>query len=293
MDYHAFLDDSYVDHTTSTVKELYYTKSFADVTLVCHNNIKVKAHKFILSSNSEVFELTLKMVDDVVNIPNVRPEEMSLILQFMYTGQVEVPKKSIVEFSQAANELKVKYIDEELMNECVKKQTKSFEKTKSIKKEDGQIEPNEVLCSSDDSFMREQSSASLKRKNGLRPPTNWKCKECDLPLHKEASYNSHMEKVHHKTKWKCIDCDKSFKTYSGYSYHKDSVHEQLKHPCPECPMKLSSKSNLNLHITSKHMNISYQCKQCPYKGTQAASLRRHIKLQHSVVKHDKIIEKYW
>ena len=266
MDSHEFLFDSHVGHTSSLVKDLFDTKSFADVTLVCHDNIKLKAHKFILSSYSEVFELTLKMVNDIVHIPKVRQEEMLLILQFMYTGRVEVPKKSLIEFSQAVQELKVKYIEDKFLVKLLK-----------LHAEERDLE----------------EKLSAKRRRDLRSNRKWRCPICNVSLHREASFNCHMETVHQKTKYKCIECDISFKSQSGYNYHRDSVHDKRKHPCPQCSKVMTSKSNLTLHIKSKHMNIVYQCEQCPYKGTQAASLRRHMKLQHTLVKQEKLVDKYW
>ena len=266
MNFHEFLFDSHGGHTSSLVKDLFDTKSFADVTLVCHDNIKLKAHKFILSSYSEVFELTLKMVNDIVYIPKVRQEEMLLVLQFMYTGKVEVPKKSIPEFSQAVQELKVKYIDDKCLVQLRVEHTEG----KNVEKK-----------------------SYTKRKRGPRLNRKWRCEICDLSLHREASFNSHMETVHHKTKYKCLDCDITFKSQSGYNYHRDSIHDKLKHPCSQCSKVMASKSNLNLHIKSKHMNVVYQCKQCPYKGTQASSLKRHMRLQHTVIKHEKLVDKYW
>ena len=325
MDYHEFLFDSHVDHTNSILKDLHDTKSFADVTLVCQDNFKLKAHKFILSSYSEVFELTLKMVNDVVNIPKVRQEEMLLILQFMYIGKVEVPKKNIVEFSQAVRELKVKYINDESINRFVEEHVKEVKKKELLEEQfkemkelleqnlmkvkelqeehvkevkvkellEEQIKEVKAKELQVEHVKEVKEKISTKKKRGPRSHISWRCKECDLPLHREASYNVHMDTVHHKTKWKCLDCDITFKSQSAFNYHRDSVHIQLKHPCPHCFKVVASKSNLTLHIKAKHMKIEYPCKQCPYKGTQASSLRRHMILKHTVAKHDKLVEKYW
>ena len=333
MDYHEFLFESHVDHTNSLLKHLYDTKSFADVTLVCQDNFKLQAHKFILSSFSEVFELTLKMVNDVVNIPKVRKEEMLLILQFMYIGKVEVPKKNIVEFSQAVRELKVKFINDESLNIFVEEHVKevkkkvfkemkelleqNLKKVKELPDQDvkevkvKELQDEHVKDIKVKELLEEQfkevkekelqvehvkevkEKTSTKKKRGPRSHTSWRCKECDLPLHREASYNAHMDTVHHKTKWKCLDCDITFKSQSAFNYHRDSVHIRLKHPCPQCSQVMASKSNLTLHIKAKHMKIEYPCKQCSYKGTQASSLRRHMILKHTVAKHDKLVEKYW
>ena len=303
MDYHEFLLESHDCHTSSLVKDLHNTKFFADVTIVCQDDFKLKAHKFILSFYSEVFELTLKMVNDIVNIPQVRQEEMLLILQFMYIGKVEVPKKTIVEFSQAVRELKVKYINDETLNELLEEHLSKVKAKelleeqvkglKVIKMLEDQVKEGKVqeLLEKQNKHVEKKKSKKGKRGPGWSP--SWSCKECDLPFHREASYSCHMETVHHKTKWKCLDCDTTFKSQAAINYHRDSVHNQLKHPCPQCSQVMASKSNLTLHIKSKHMNIVYQCKQCTYKGTQAGSLRRHMKLQHSVGKHEQLVERYW
>ena len=43
------------DHVLANMKHLLLSTDFADVTLVCDDNVQVKAHSFILSSCSTVF----------------------------------------------------------------------------------------------------------------------------------------------------------------------------------------------------------------------------------------------
>ena len=280
MDYHEFFFESHVDYTNSLVRELHETKSFFDVTLVCADDIKIKAHKFILSSYSEVFELTLKMVNDVINVPKIKKEEMVLILQFMYLGKVDVPKKNVIDFAHGIRELKVRNMDNESTVKLLKEHVEDVKLEKSDIMDEISTETEPMHDKNSSSLVKEKKSTKKKNRLNLK----WKCIECGLTLRRQSSLNFHMDSVH-GTKWKC--CDKIFKSQSALNYHKEAFHDQLKHPCSHCPLSMSSRSNLRQHIKSKHMNIGFPCMQCSYKGTQAASLRRHMKSMHTIGKREK------
>ena len=52
------------DVIISYLSELYYSKHFADVTLVCKNQRRIKAHGVILAANSNMFQEILRNSED-------------------------------------------------------------------------------------------------------------------------------------------------------------------------------------------------------------------------------------
>ena len=67
-----------------------------DVTLVCEDKTKFKAHKFVLNACSPVFQSIindLPQKDPVIYLRGVLAQEMKSILQFMYLGQATFFKK--------------------------------------------------------------------------------------------------------------------------------------------------------------------------------------------------------
>merc|ERR1712002_842739 len=92
----------------------------ADVTLVCNDKTKFKAHKFVLSACSPVFQ---SIIDDLpqrehtfIYLRGVEPQEMKSILQFMYLGQATFYQERMNEFLDVAKSLEVKEISKDV--EC-------------------------------------------------------------------------------------------------------------------------------------------------------------------------------
>ena len=81
---------SYSDHLTEMMKELMTDKSSQDVTLVCEDKTKIKAHKIILKACSPVFANILEgetNPNPIIYLRGIHQQEMESILQFMYLGQ--------------------------------------------------------------------------------------------------------------------------------------------------------------------------------------------------------------
>ena len=82
---------TYSDHLKEMMQNLLQSAENADVTLVCEDKTRFKAHKFVLSSCSTFFQsIILDMAtkgDSVIYLRGVLGQEMKSILQFMYYGQ--------------------------------------------------------------------------------------------------------------------------------------------------------------------------------------------------------------
>ena len=76
---------TYPDHLKEMMEALMKSNNLADVTLVCNDKTKFKAHKFVLSACSPVFrsiinDLPLKE-DSCIYLRGVQSQEMKSILQ--------------------------------------------------------------------------------------------------------------------------------------------------------------------------------------------------------------------
>ena len=73
------------------MKDLSYSKDFADVTLVCDDQKQIQAHRNILSACSPVFKNMLQIEShskhSVIFLRGVQQSEMESIIQFIYLGQ--------------------------------------------------------------------------------------------------------------------------------------------------------------------------------------------------------------
>merc|ERR1712243_242656 len=89
------------------------TNDSADVTLMCDDKSKFKAHKFVLKACSPVF---LSIIDDlpkndsVIYLRGVQAYEMKSILEFIYLGQATFYQDRLTEFFNVAKNLEIKEI---------------------------------------------------------------------------------------------------------------------------------------------------------------------------------------
>ena len=89
---------SYANHFQEVLSNLFDTGESSDVTLVCDDQVKFKAHKFILKSCSPVFESILNETNDsksVVYLRGVNQLELKPILNFIYTGHASFFQESL------------------------------------------------------------------------------------------------------------------------------------------------------------------------------------------------------
>ena len=83
---------SFTEHTNDLFYELLTNRSFADVTLVCDDQKKFKAHKFILQACSPVFKNLLEDENSnaVIYLRGIKHQEMEQLLFFMYLGELYI-----------------------------------------------------------------------------------------------------------------------------------------------------------------------------------------------------------
>jgi hypothetical protein len=130
------LHKEFGEFTGSTFNILYSDQEFTDVTLVCDEDKQVKAHKVILSSSSKLFRRILLRnphQHPLIYLKGVDYENLQLILQFMYLGQLEVEQDYLPIFIEAAKELEVNGLTDSIQantgsseNELCKKEQKSI-----------------------------------------------------------------------------------------------------------------------------------------------------------------------
>uniref|UniRef100_A0A1I8PYB4 BTB domain-containing protein n=1 Tax=Stomoxys calcitrans TaxID=35570 RepID=A0A1I8PYB4_STOCA len=86
-------------------------ESYVDCTIVVDDQVQFKAHRVVLAANSPYFQSILQdMPMDHCSIifPGVKAFEMRALLEYMYTGEVNVTQSQIPKIMRIAEELEVK-----------------------------------------------------------------------------------------------------------------------------------------------------------------------------------------
>ena len=249
---------SYYDQLKEMMQNLMKSDKSTDVTLVCEDKTRFKAHKFVLTACSSVFEY---IIDDlsqkegsVIFLRGVFQEEMESILQFMYLGQATFDKNKIEGLLNIARILEIKelcnasdYNIEDQLND--QKYQPSYNENFEIKstilvkvsKDDMDFETGQNIDTENTSFKNE----------GCRYP----CNECDKHFKNKHILRKHVKGIHGGIKYPCNRCNKSYTQKSDLERHIQSVHIGTKFQCDSCESIFSGRHHLQSHKKHKHISL--------------------------------------
>lgn len=91
--------------------QMYKEETLVDVTLSCGNH-QVHAHRLVLSACSPYFRNMFEKQANpyhypIVNIDNIYIDDLKLILEFMYKGEVVIPTERLSSVMKCASSLEV------------------------------------------------------------------------------------------------------------------------------------------------------------------------------------------
>ena len=99
------------DRSSTVFNFIQSNSNFTDVTLVSNDNNKFHAHKAILSAHSEYFSTLFTSHNNenqVLLLAGAKAQEVSNLINFMYQGYVNVPKKHVDDLMSLASGLNIK-----------------------------------------------------------------------------------------------------------------------------------------------------------------------------------------
>lgn len=102
------------NHKSNLVEILHaliHQESYVDCTIYVDEQVQFKAHRVVLAANSPYFQSILQDRDSehcCILFPGVQPFEMKALLEYMYTGEVNVTQSQIPRIMKIAEQLEVK-----------------------------------------------------------------------------------------------------------------------------------------------------------------------------------------
>ena len=285
---------SYHDLVTSSMRELHDTKKFSDVTLVTEDQQIIKAHKFILAANSEMFKAILenKEIDSsTVFLRGVLSSTLLSIIEFCYTGRADVDQDHVTEFLETAADLKISEFLKMThgQSEVLEGDQESTEKVDRIKtsnnndgtNEDMDVKPVFGLGKNLDD-MGGIVHKSIKKEIGIENGPV-KCEHCDVICSHIGNLKRHVKNKHDGVKFACNECDYRATQKTDIKRHTEYKHQGIRFTCDECGYKATTKGALKIHVDAIHKKIRYPCHSCEYKATTPGSLNLHIQSKHNKV----------
>ena len=86
-------------------------KDFSDVTLACEDGQQIEAHKMILSASSPFFQKLLrhgKHPHPLIYMRGIKSDDLSAIVDFLYTGEANVYQEHLDSFLAISEELQLR-----------------------------------------------------------------------------------------------------------------------------------------------------------------------------------------
>ena len=103
--------NDFQDNVISAFGNLRDDQDFADVTLVCEDGHKIEAHKVILVTSSPFLEKLLKLnkhPHPLIYMRGMKSEDLSAIIDFLYSGSANVYQENLESFLSIAEEFQLK-----------------------------------------------------------------------------------------------------------------------------------------------------------------------------------------
>ena len=91
-------------------QQVLQNEEFVDVTLVSSDNVKIKAHKIVISTGSGFFRSVLSentLHHPIIYLRGVTQEVLQALVDFLYLGQVKIQKHLLKSFMETALDLDV------------------------------------------------------------------------------------------------------------------------------------------------------------------------------------------
>ena len=250
------------------------SKLYSDVTLVCNDNIKINSHRFILSSCSPLLEKLLRKDNSVVILDNVDHEDLELVLDYLYFGEVYGSPDQLVRILNVADILQIKAIQK------LGGQNTPEETNKALENND---EPKTNIDNIDEGSKRQPIVKA-------EPKKIMSCHKCKFETYSDDTFKVHMENSHKtvKVKYKkhkpsqptvnskgCSICQRTFDTDMYLARH-----------FMKCSKMKASKILADLEEDEKtenelSSNTRYPCIFCDSTFVSTPLLRKHMKTDHS------------
>ena len=302
--------DSFPSKLAGVVQNIFDKSDYSDVSLICDNNKVIRAHQFILGSNSQVFREILKY-NNIATHPwiylnGVDYDILLMVVKYLYFGEVAVDSGDLTEFFKVASDFKLSLSPEisnfedpknekdsniDSINKSWNQQnyenTNFKEECKGDTRDESLPKKQEQLV---DKFFKDIKKRVNVDQNGEKVRQQElkgsQCPDCGKLFSQNSSMLLHHQSSHQGIKFQCNKCDYSATQKGHLKIHVKGKHENILATCQVCGKRFLGNGNLQKHIQSIHEGTPYPCIQCDYIGKTKAHLKIHNETKHLGVRYD-------
>ena len=215
-------------------------KEFFDVTLVSDDERQIPAHKLVLSACSDFFKSILRNNSHshpLLYLSGIHSTNLSLILDYIYQGEVQIYQEHLDSFLEVAQKLKIEGLItgtavkqeeyEDLDNSADMFTAQDIEDTENDNEIVGvrrkslpRSERTVAVTVKDNSAAEETIQEHLGREDGV-----YYCKVCNYSKKKKQHVTNHIETHIEGLSYSCTVCHKTFRSRNSYLNHKYIYHK--------------------------------------------------------------------
>ena len=218
-----------------TIKTLWSDTAFTDVTLACDDDKQILAHKVILGSSSSFFRKILYSnphKHPLIYLKGIGYSELKSLIRFMYLGQTEVEHDDLQKFMNAAKELKVRGLHDNLETDFTdekKIQPKIVNRYSEIQKQNIIDENQFVLINIEEAPEEDVTdNFSIKEEKSIK---KYSCGQCEYQTNFPHDLRRHKSVIHEGYKpFACDMCDYRAIQTSDLKKHKMRRHLSIVQP---------------------------------------------------------------
>ena len=280
---------SYSLEVGNIMKNLLSSEDLSDVTIVCDDRVRLKAHKFVLKAYSSFFNDIFgkdEGKESIIYLKGVPCEAMKSLLKFMYHGQTQFFQDKLEDFLRVGRELEVKEISRfNADNKEVQEEVTEIEQKEEINDESPVEELFDVSKFIDDvdtdfGEIVEQNPSTFEdydnkpTQNEIRRKLNiFDCTKCDKKFSTITSLHDHFYTVHGTTtlKFKCGICGIVCSTREEIQNHTNKEHTE---PLLQEPQQIEKFSEQERQMPKLNMEI-------PIVSVQNSTQRSYVPLKQS------------
>ena len=284
--------DSYSSQLIRTFSDLYKNNLLTDVTLVCDDRYRIEAHRMVLCASSPLLRdfITINAQSHpLIYLKGVKGQTLSVIMQFLYTGEVSIHQEQLPSLLEVARELDIVELQE-------LKDTAGSPKSNNVLKE-------EETCLSLTPTVNTPSFSEM-RKVEPKPQkiidSPYKCGDCEYVGKSQKQLLEHVEMLH--TVDNCIenvfptkdtfdivdvlepmnglqqlDTEENGLKTKSIKIYESEVHKEY--------LQTSTKNVGNDKSTKWKSKWRSECIHCGrvYSDNQASHLKDHLRKKHPEV----------
>ena len=258
MEVLTITSESHATKFVQTFGELFNNNVLTDVTLVCDDQVRIDAHKIVLSAGSLFFrEMFVKnpQTHPLLYLRGLKEEELLSLLQFLYLGETLLSKDRVPQFLSAAKEFKISGLEEQEITETENTEDQTEEKQNlKLKKP----EPSQKKEEKASALLSVSTKVSQMKTGGEK----YQCDICNFHAQSKSKLAEHKVAVHAVS---CSHCNTKFQSEAAMVKHRRAKHEPQPAPrgekvpepklaCHQCRFVSNRMDLLREHVMSTHVN---------------------------------------